>query len=127
MSSSIIRDKNPENYKTPLVNHHFAILAENEPIELYLVNDIKDRCIRRKTCTGKIEDTPWRAKTTFPRLSNDVLLFMCMMGGKYHKAMEITLNNGLSFNGAVEKLFTDAELVIEPRNSDQKSNDGMLL
>jgi hypothetical protein len=82
--------------------------------------------------TGKLTDQPdkpdqvWRSRMCFPKIEKDILLFLCLMGGKNHVALLDSNERRVSFAEAIEIALS----IIGPDlfdNSAQTSNSGMKL
>jgi hypothetical protein len=109
------------NQSTPLIHSHFAQLEGPEK-NFILLND------------GSIEDTEltdtWIPCSAFPRLEDDVLLYLLLMGGKAFSPFYWKGNKEVPYAYFFMNVKNDPDYpshILDPSNAMQKSNDGMFL
>jgi hypothetical protein len=70
-----------DNLSTPLIHSHFAQL--NEVSKSFVL--MNDGC-------KKGTDEVWKPCSAFPKVQDDILLYLLLMGGKYHPAFRLNGN-----------------------------------
>jgi hypothetical protein len=103
-----------------LIHSHFAQLAGGKK-NILLLSD---------GCAEHNPNTPWAATSYFPKLENDALLYLLLMGGKYYPAFRLASNTHAPYAHFLLKVTNSEDLrshILHFNNSIQKSNDGMFL
>ena len=103
-----------------LIHSHFAQLAGKEK-NILLLSD---------GCAEHNSDTPWVATSYFPKVENDALLYLLLMGGKDYPAFRLASNTTAPYahfllNVTQSGVFRSH--ILHYNNIIQESNDGMFL
>jgi hypothetical protein len=115
---------------SPLVHRHFGILDITQATDLYL------KCLQLHIAEPDSENLsaePWTARSTLSELNDDILLYLCLMGGKNRIALDNRWSDPLSKNFhmplsiASDMLLKSQKLKLIFSNDEQLSNDGMQL
>jgi hypothetical protein len=100
---------------TPLVNYHFAVLdLKEEPMQIF-------------SSGGANGQTRFHPISRFPSPEEDILLYLCFMGGRDMYPFEDDKGNRISYAKARLDLFESIaanNLVVIDANQNQPSNDG---
>jgi len=104
---------------TPLIHSHFAQLHGKK----------KNFLLMSSGCVSDNDDSQWNPSSVFPRVENDVLLYLLLMGGKEYPACRI---EGKMVPYAHFLMQTKGQPdfrsnILDYSNSAQTSNDGMFL
>jgi hypothetical protein len=108
--------ENHNSCNTPLINHHFAQLTDSECVELNS---------SLQTSTGE----EWDPKCCFPSPSDDLLLYLCLMGTSKFHPFQIG-SKKVSFCKAVKEINSlrqNRQLFFMNDNATQSCNDGMFM
>jgi hypothetical protein len=104
---------------TPLIHSHFAQLGGMS----------KNFILKSDGCTADLSDVQWKPSSVFPKVENDVLLYLILMGGKYFPAFKLD-----GVKASYSRFLMEAtghiyhrQQVLDFSNAAQKSNDGMFL
>jgi hypothetical protein len=110
--------KDWDNQSTPLIHSHFAQLNEDSK-NFVLMND---GCIQHT-------DEAWKPCSAFPKIENDLLLYLLLMGGKYHSAFRLKGRQVPYFHFLMETRGDPdyRSHILDLSNAVQTSNDGMFL
>jgi hypothetical protein len=109
------------NESTPLIHSHFAQLKGLEK-NFVLMNDGSIR--------GRILTDIWKPCSTFPKVDDDVLLYLLFMGGKNFSAFYWEGNKEVPFAYFLMNVRNDPDYrsyILDSSNAMQKSKDGMFL
>jgi tRNA pseudouridine-54 N-methylase len=107
------------NQSTPLIHSHFAQL-DGEQKNFILLN------------TGQIKPfhVIWTPASMFPKVQDDILLYLLLMGGKDFSPFYSTDNKKVSYAYFLMKVKDHSEFrsnILDYSNAEQPSNDGMFL
>jgi hypothetical protein len=106
------------NFSTPLIHSHFAQLYG--PQKNFLL--MNDGCIFD---TGSI----WKPCSAFPKVQDDILLYLIFMGGRDHSAFQLS-GQQVPYSHFLREVIRDIDWcsnILDLSNAAQKSNDGMFL
>jgi hypothetical protein len=111
--------KDWDNQSTPLIHSHFAQLHGQEK-NFVLMND------------GSVQNTlgPWKPCSVFPKLQDDLLLYLLLMGGKSYSAFYATDGNQVPYSHFLMHVNDNLDHrshILDHSNALQKCNDGMFL
>jgi hypothetical protein len=106
------------NLSTALIHSHFAQLKEVSK-SFVLMND---------GCKKNTEEI-WKPCSAFPKVQDDILLYLLLMGGKYHPAFRLN-GHEVPYSHFLMEVKGDPDFrshILDLSNAVQKSNDGMFL
>ena len=107
-----------DHISTPLIHSHFAQLVGNQK-NIILLN------------SGSIQgqDIKWNPSSVFPKISDDILLYLILMGGKDFSAFYGTTNPVpySKFFLEIKKNQHFRSQILDLSNAVEKINDGMFL
>ncbi|KAI8914459.1 hypothetical protein EDD86DRAFT_199387 [Gorgonomyces haynaldii] len=115
---------NQERYHNSMTHHHFAILPfEGEDRNFALNSDMTFQ----KTPKGYHRGQEWSLTTVFPKVKDDILLYLTLMGGKgfhafYQNSSPVTY---LTFLKGIKEDNKSLAVDGESQNIHQISNNGM--
>lgn len=107
-----------DDSSTPLIHSHFAQLnGDQKNFEL-----MNNGCIKNN-------DEIWKPSSAFPKVEDDILLYLLLMGGKHHPAFRL---NGITvpYSHFLMNIKGDTDYrshILDVSNAVQVNNDGMFL
>jgi hypothetical protein len=98
---------------SPLVDKHFGILDHSKSTDLYIKGL---RLYTAKSDSEELSFQPWTGRSILPELKDDILLYLCLMGGKDRIALDNRWSDPSSkethmpFSSALKSLLRSKEL-----------------
>jgi hypothetical protein len=121
--------------ESQLVHKHFGVLFEHKPFDLYYYSGRLRRRIKGGIAVNSetfdpaedLAEKKWTSATVFPEVEKDVLLYLCLMGGKDHNAIELGSGSRQPFARALGFFLgrQRGELKVNLEHDNQVVNDGM--
>ncbi|TMW57174.1 hypothetical protein Poli38472_003099 [Pythium oligandrum] len=90
-----------DDHKSLLIHDHFANLTETTPFKLQFAHE--------GTLVKEGEHTPWVSQSVFPPVEEDVLLYLCLMGGKSSRSLVTKHGKTLTFEEIMDLMDEDPD------------------